>query len=285
MERKRYYHYLELQPDQLAAAIQECPIAYIPFGAMEWHGEHMALGMDGLKAEELCRRTIERTGGVLFPCVYWGAFDVMKFPYTMHGSKRYQFKLTRSSIEQLYEWGFRVFVLLTGHYPPSWIKFLRKTAKKFHKKHKDAFIIATPEHALALGLDYYGEHAAKFETAIMMSLYPDLVDLNKLPKGLSYVDRAARHGVWGFDPCIHSTAELGDRVVDAIVNRLANAVNEAWAKKSQEPFDEIYDEFNAAMKELHTISGAMKYSGMEEKADIRRILKWMILERKKQRKD
>jgi len=208
----------------------------------------------------------------------------MKFPYTMHASKRDMVKRTKSILEQLYAWGFRLMVLLSGHYPPPWIKFLRKAATEFHKNHPDAFTFGGSEYLFATGVGYIGDHAAKWETAIAMALFPEFVDITKAPEGISYVERAAQHAIWGFDPRIHANPALGAQVVEAIVTRLSDAVNEAWRTKSQKPFEEIYRESRAAMKKVHTLKGAMKYTGMENKADIAGILKWMILERKKARR-
>jgi creatinine amidohydrolase len=72
------------RPAHLREMLARSPVAYVPFGALEWHGEHGPLGLDGLKAHHLCARTAERTGGVVFPPVWWGAFDTMPFPFTFH---------------------------------------------------------------------------------------------------------------------------------------------------------------------------------------------------------
>ncbi len=280
---KTYYHYLHLRPNQLKAAIKKCPIAYIPFGALEWHGEHLPFGMDGIKAEKLCLRAIERTGGILFPCDHWGAFRTVKFPYTINSSKSCILKRTSYVLEQLYSWGFRVIVLLTGHYPPPWVKFLQKVTTKFHKKHEDAFAIGGPEYIFATDMGYIGDHAAKWETAISLALFPEFTDLNDAPEGLSYVDRAANHAIWGFDPKIHATPELGTQVVEKIVLRLSDAVNEARNTRSQKPFEKIYNQCKADLRKVHSIDGAMKYSRVENRKDIIGILKWMHLERKNSR--
>jgi len=239
--------------------------------------------MDGIKAEKICLRTIERTGGVLFPCDHWGAFNTVKFPYTMVASRRSMLKRTEDTLEKLYDWGFRVMVLLTGHYPPPWVRFLEKATTRFHKKHKDTFAIGGPEYIFVTDMGYIGDHAAKWETAISLALFPELTDINQAPQGLSYVDRAAKHAIWGFDPRLHATPELGAQVVEKVVTRLAEAVNQAWHTRSQKPFEDIYQRSRADMKKVHTIDGALKYAGMESKKDILGILKWMHLERKNSR--
>ena len=90
---------MESFPSEVEVMLKEHPIAYVPFGALEWHGDHMVLGVDSIKAEEICRRSAEITGGILFPCVNYGAFDTMNFPFTFHFSKRALKKNTKKFIE------------------------------------------------------------------------------------------------------------------------------------------------------------------------------------------
>ena len=79
------YEYIKCRPVQLEEATREFPCAYVPLGALEWHGPHLPLGFDGLKAEGLLRLAAELLGkGVIFPTMYYGAYTTMKFPYTSH---------------------------------------------------------------------------------------------------------------------------------------------------------------------------------------------------------
>ena len=64
----QYYH--QLRPDQLEAMIKEKPVAFWPLSLIEHHGWHLPIGFDGLKAEKLCIRIAEKTGGLFCPpCV------------------------------------------------------------------------------------------------------------------------------------------------------------------------------------------------------------------------
>ena len=114
-----FIRYEESRPEAMRAMIKESPVAYVPFGSLEWHGEHAPLGVDGLKAHALCEAAAERTGGVVFPTIYWGAFDTMPFPFTFHFKKSGIRNLARETLKQLAGWNFKAIVLLTGHYPAS----------------------------------------------------------------------------------------------------------------------------------------------------------------------
>jgi len=64
--------YEECRPDEVAEVIARTPVAVWPMGMIEHHGWHLPIGFDTLKAQRICLRLIERTGGVLLPPLYWG---------------------------------------------------------------------------------------------------------------------------------------------------------------------------------------------------------------------
>ena len=71
--RVKWRRYEELRPDELVRAVQTCPVLFWPLGLIEHHGWHLPVGLDGLKAERICIRIAEYTGGVLLPTMWWGA--------------------------------------------------------------------------------------------------------------------------------------------------------------------------------------------------------------------
>jgi len=64
MQKKVRYE--ELLPHEMEEIMKDKPIAYLPFGTLEWHGLHLALGNDAVKACELCLRVAQRAGALLF---------------------------------------------------------------------------------------------------------------------------------------------------------------------------------------------------------------------------
>lgn len=280
---QKYLNYLETSPKELEETIHENPIAYIPFGALEWHGEQNVLGVDSIKASEICRRSAEITGGVLFPCVNYGAFQTMKFPYTLHSSKRPFLKLTRRIVKQVYNMGFKIIILFTGHYPNAQIKQVMKAAKKISGKHEDCFALGIPEQKLVPDFGYFGDHGAKWETSIMMAIDPTFVDLNRLPDGLNYPKRTIRHGVWGIDPKTHASKELGEQILNEIVKRLSDAIMNVKKTRSIEPFEKIYINYNNEKKKLRKdLNKLFEINGIGGKREGIEILKWILFKRKKQ---
>src|SRR5215203_1249393 len=65
--RRREVRFEEMFPWEIAAAMAEAPLCYLPLGTLEWHGEHAAVGLDALKAHTVCVRAAERSGGARCP--------------------------------------------------------------------------------------------------------------------------------------------------------------------------------------------------------------------------
>ncbi|MHA1725709.1 MAG: creatininase family protein [Promethearchaeota archaeon] len=283
MGAKKHISYMESFPSDIESMLKEHPIAYVPFGALEWHGPHMVLGVDSIKAEEICRRSAEITGGVLFPCVNYGAFDTMMFPFTFHFSKRNLKKMTRKLVKQLYQWGFKIIILLTGHYPESQIKQVMKAIQWISKKHEDCFALGIPEQKLIPDWDYFGDHAAYWETSMMMAINQNFVNLENLPSGLNYPERTIRHGVWGIDPKEHATAEQGKRILNEIVKRFSEAILEVEHSRSMEAFNRIHIKYDQLKKETRkSLKKFFAVHGITNRQEGLAILKWMIFKRKKQ---
>ncbi len=282
---KIYLNYMESTPRDMEEMIKENPIAIIPFGALEWHGEHNVLGVDSIKATEICKRTIEITGGVLFPCVNYGAFKTMNFPYTFNFSTKGLIKMTKKLVKQAYDMGFKIIVLITGHYPLKQQKQVRKAAKKTSKKHDDCFALGIPENALVTDLGYFGDHAAKWETSLMMAINEDFVKLDRIPKGLNFPERGIRHGIFGLDPTKHASKESGEQILIEIVKRLSEAILKVKETQTSEPFDRIYTDFKEAMKSLRKFKNLFKVQGIKDVKEGLAYLKWSLFKKKKHNPD
>ena len=67
-----------------------------------------------------------------------------------------------------------------------------------------------------------GDHAAKWETSIMKTLRPELVDVSVLPKDKS----VSLIGVGGVDPRCDDLEEYGKEVTQNIINRMVKMTDE-----------------------------------------------------------
>lgn len=59
-------------PQMVVARRQVCDLAYLPVGALEWHGSHMPFGTDYFTVTYLAEEAARRFGGVVFPPLYYG---------------------------------------------------------------------------------------------------------------------------------------------------------------------------------------------------------------------
>ena len=57
--------YEDLLPHQFRLRLAECPVAYLPLGTLEWHGEHLPLGSDAIISHGLMIKAAEKLGGIV----------------------------------------------------------------------------------------------------------------------------------------------------------------------------------------------------------------------------
>lgn len=207
--------YEELLPHEMETIMNEAPIAYLPFGTLEWHSFHLPLGLDAVKAYELCLRAAEKSGGVVLPATYW-AIGGMPYPWTTRFEASLMENLFYAIYEQMAHVGFKVAIAVTGHYGTEQYYALKKAACEFMYK-SNLIVAPMPEYEVVYEKGYRGDHAAKWETSILMELRPDLVDMSRLSKDLG----EPLQGTMGEDPRIHASRKLGFEIVNEMVNRLS----------------------------------------------------------------
>jgi creatinine amidohydrolase len=212
----------ECRPHQLDAILRDCPLAVIPWGAHEWHGPQNPVGLDTLKVHAMALDLCRELGGVVLPHVYCG-FNTIKLQYgfrhTLEFSRETVFSLALQYLEQLYEAGFRVLVILMGHYGGSHVQALEEAVARFTATHSMARAVAWTDFAPASWVGVDGaDHAAGNETSLMMHYRPDLVDLGQLPAEGDI--NISVHGIWGNDPR-ESTPEHGAMLAEVFVQEAA----------------------------------------------------------------
>ncbi len=211
-----------LMPKEVEEAMAVCGTLFLPLGTVEWHGVHNMLGVDALKAHALCVQAAQQGGGLVHPPLYGGVGGLDE-PHTfiLDPENSIESRVFRPWLEKLCSEAarnkFKAVIVLTGHYGATQQIAVRETAVRMSKA-LGIPILGTPEYFLALDEGYYGDHAAFFETSIMMHLFPGRVDVSRLGK-------PPHQGVGGKDPKEFAKAEEGKRFCDAIVKRL---VHLAW---------------------------------------------------------
>jgi len=70
--------YAELTPQEFRERIAKAPIAYLPLGTLEWHGEHLPLGADGLQSQGFFEQLAREAGGIVLPMLFLGVDRMLK---------------------------------------------------------------------------------------------------------------------------------------------------------------------------------------------------------------
>ncbi len=217
----------ECLPHQLDRVIAECPFAIVPWGAHEWHGPHNAVGLDTIKAYHMALDLCNEVGGVVLPPVYCG-YQTMK-PWrecrlTLEFTRETVYSFALQHLEQLYDEGFRVILILMGHYGGKHVEAIQEAVQRFNDCHARARAIAWQDYLPASWVDVKGgDHAGKNETSLLMHYRPDLVDLSRLPQN-GDIDIEI-HGVGGEDPRLAS-AEHGAMLAELFVTQAAPKIRE-----------------------------------------------------------
>jgi creatinine amidohydrolase len=217
--------YERMRPGELDALVKERPLAWLPIGTLEWHGPHLPVGLDALKAHALCLRIAVATGGAVLPAQFKSILGMM-FPYTFRYPIDVFTRTVYRTLRHLYQQGFRVMFLITGHYPQEQVALLMGIAEAFMATHRCA-VVALPEFGMAAQCGYYGDHAAMWETSLLMELCPELVSAEGLDelKNLRGFSLAAR-GVYGRNPAHEATRERGAQAVDVMVRNFTELAEE-----------------------------------------------------------
>ncbi len=191
-----------MRPAQLERAIREFPVVYVPFGLIEWHGRHLPLGNDALKAHAILVKTAEQFGGVVYPPVYFHE----GFP------KQFLVPVLTELFQRLKKTGFRVLIGVSGHNVQGQVDVINKALEPVVADGTAAGI-GLWEITLSQGPESNTDHAAKWETSNMMFLYPELVDMSALGDGPLAPNMKAPDGIGGQDPRKHASTEVGRRNV------------------------------------------------------------------------
>lgn len=239
-------HYHELRPQRLVARRIACPTAYLGLGVLEWHGLHNPLGLDGVKADSLAAYLARTLGGVVMPPLFWGdhrgevcelVFDPAVSPWLPAGTTDHTGPIARAMgvprgameadalrsgaaggwrlwkelavhvLFQIQTLGFDRLVLIPGHYPL--FGPLEEALASYRASGGTLRTFVLTDKLYDPDGDS-GDHAAAFETSMLLALRPELVDLAELDPDPAI----APVGVLGEDPRDHATAHFGRRIVE-----------------------------------------------------------------------
>src|SRR5260370_1105262 len=242
--------YEVLLPHQLRAPIEEGWRVVLPLGVLEYHGEHMAVGMDTLAVIGILVVLESEMNLVILPPFYYGAASYAVEPPensgTLHVDGEALLPFAKAMFQGLLRIGFRNIHVVIHHQTENFAAGMpTDLAFKFAARQA---IFAFLENERGEGwwgaegmADYYArqsagedpfnwikahplmtpeamegypfDHAGQGETSLLMALYPEGVDLSKTSSDKWYA-RSAKD----------ASVELGVRGRERILARLRKAV-------------------------------------------------------------
>lgn len=231
--------YAELLPHEFRQRLADRPIAYLPLGTLEWHGEHLPLGSDAIISEGLMVAAAQRLGGIVLPPIYLGP-DQVRLSYggvQLQGmdfvdpsspgtqlagscywvSEVFFVNLVEEILGQLKRAGFEA-VFADGHGPSrtAWARHIHAWQQRFNMR----LIGVQNESGKAWRSQL--DHAGTNETSMMMTIRQDLVDLSQIP----YDRRVWPVAVEGDDPR-DATTEAGRIAIEQSIQVLDRLFRQA----------------------------------------------------------
>lgn len=243
-------NYAELTPAEFRIRLAAAPIAYLPLGTLEFHGEHMPLGSDAIQPAEFFQEIAAEAGGIVLPALFLGPDRVEKVsgdeyygkdngnhpslttqqyePQILTGSAYWIpdelfIRIMEGILKQLERQGFKILVA-HGHGPST-----------------RTVIINAPRWEAAFGIrifnlwgsenddrnGFMSDHGAMLETSVVMKYRPDLVCMKNLPQDPDQWPT----GIRGYDPRTCASIEKGDEIVkiqkERILSKLKSALGQS----------------------------------------------------------
>jgi creatinine amidohydrolase len=257
-----------LRPDEILPERRRFPVVYQPIGPLEWHGPHLPYGMDALHAEAEARRVAESIGGVVMPTLYWGTERerdtktlrdlgfkgdewIVGMDFPRHSMKSMYTQedifgvVVRARLDLLVRQDYRLIVIVNGHGATNHLITLDRLAKEFSADSGARVLFITAFQPDADGTYHIG-HADAVETSLMLAMYPEAVDISKLPAlptPLQNTDFGIVDGpTWGgkptpdhtlrmeYDPRASSSVEVGKAHLQSTSKWIADQVLAAAAE-------------------------------------------------------
>lgn len=215
----------DLTPRALERLLADDPPLLLPVGTVEWHSHHLPLGLDGTKAETIARTAAELCNGIVAPTVWWAVGGV-DYPYTLQLSGDTVTPVLTEALRQYVGFGFRVVVIVNGHYGLDNSVAVRQAALS-STADEQAVVLPLADYELLLSLGARGDHAGVWETSLLWAVRPDLVATDALTDG------GELPGVIGDDPRGSASPERGAAGIAHAARTIADVIRAARSLDSE----------------------------------------------------
>ena len=241
-------------------------VCVLPIGVLEKHGDHLPLGTDMFIGQAVCKKAAEMEKAVVFPYYFLGQIaEARHYTGCIAASHKLIMNALLEMCDEIYRNGFNKIIIASSHGGNnSFLPFFLQEMPRLNRSYNAYFCFIgnfKDEQRKTIRdvskYDDLGQHAGLTETAVMMHLRPDLVDMNAQdPKESANLKRLAKLrelGVFtGFnwyaqfpyhfagDPSL-STPELGKIIFDFNCDNLVEIIR---AVKEDNESGEMVKEYN-----------------------------------------
>ena len=185
-----------LTAPEFGKAAYDTSVCILALGVLERHGEHLPLGTDYLNGHRLACLASEKEPSVVFPPFYFGQiYEARCFPGTIALRPTLLIELLQAVLDEIGRNGFHKIILISGHGGNNHLLPFLAQSSLWEEKPYSLYlytgqlsparqadwnaILETSEHA----------HACECETSISLANHPQLVHLERLPRGKSFAGK------------------------------------------------------------------------------------------------
>lgn len=238
--------YEMMLPHQIAQAIDENWPVVLPVGVLEYHGDHMAVGMDTFAVTRIISRLEQEMDLVMLPPFYYGAGSYVVEPPERKGTVQVDSEslipFARDLFRSLLRIGFRNIHFFVHHQSENFLQgmptdlafrmaarqatfeFLEKergegwwgdkSMADYYEGHEQGdnpfnWVQGHPLMDESITKQYPFDHAAQGETSLMMALCPEGVDMERLNTEKWYLETAK-----------DASKELGEKGAQLVLDRM-----------------------------------------------------------------
>ena len=234
------FRLLEQSPKDVTRIVAKNPLIIIPIGTVEWHADHLPLGVDSLLCLAICDEISSRTGCIVAPLLscgicrdlqpergYFGTVDTIR--------EQTLSNLVADLLQGYVKMGFRKAILFSGHFETEHFAAITEGIKQVPSI-QSTFLTALDLlndkvqelEDVTFTWPYAGDHAAEWETSMMLDFFPALVHMQNAPETIEldmaglpeYIRRRyPRRASRGYGRKLHSAVIAGG--VDTVKKMLA----------------------------------------------------------------
>jgi creatinine amidohydrolase len=263
----RRLHFAELRYPEVQALLDDgrrATVLLLPVGATEPHGPHAPLATDLLISDGICLRAARRLAddpevrALILPALPYGVTRYARaFPGAIHVGEETLHAMVVDVCLSLIDEGFRHIALVNNHFEPEHVQTLHRSMDTVEARAGAVvgYVDLTRKRRaerLTAEVREGGSHAGRYETSLVLSDRPDLIDVDTM-RGLPPV------------PVNLAQSIVGGKA-DFLAIGLDRAYNgtpaEASAEEGEASFETLTDMLVDALRELVRGTGGRDVAGL-----------------------